>query len=195
MPSWPGYLPRTAKLATVRPTGGPTSRRCWYDFFDDDGSLVFTTGEKTVKGRNMLRDPRASVCVDDDRPPFSFVVVEGVAEIDDDPGEVRRWATRIGGRYMGAERAEDTGRERRPRRARRASAPQPGHLGSRRRRLKDSGRRRAGSAHRFAHRIRWRPCRHRRRPARPPDLGAAWCRPRPPSPSKAGRRDRPGPPP
>jgi len=104
-----GLPPRTAKLATVRADGRPHVAPVWYDFFEDDGSLVFTTGESTVKGRNMLRDPRASVCVDDDRPPFSFVVVEGVAEIDDDPGEVRRWATRIGGRYMGAERAEEYG--------------------------------------------------------------------------------------
>jgi hypothetical protein len=47
--------------------------------------------------------------VDDDRPPFSFVVVEGVADISDDLDEVRRWAARLGGRYMGADRAEEYG--------------------------------------------------------------------------------------
>jgi hypothetical protein len=47
--------------------------------------------------------------VDDDRPPFSFVAVEGDAEISDDLVEVRRWATIIGGRYMGADRAERFG--------------------------------------------------------------------------------------
>ena len=71
--------------------------------------MVFNTGESTVKGRNLTREPRASLCVDDDRPPFSFVVVEGVVEISDDLDEVRRWATRIGGRYMGPERAEEYG--------------------------------------------------------------------------------------
>jgi PPOX class probable F420-dependent enzyme len=101
--------PRTGKLATVHADGRPHLAPVWYDVVDGDGSLVFTTGESTVKGRNLLRDPRASLCVDDDRPPFSFVVVEGVAEIDDDPDEVRRWATRLGGRYMGAERAEEYG--------------------------------------------------------------------------------------
>jgi len=98
--------PRTGKLATVRADGRPHVAPVWYDV-DDDGSLVFNTGESTVKGRNLLRDARASLCVDDDRPPFSFVVVEGVAEINDDRDELRRWATRIGGRYMGAERAEE----------------------------------------------------------------------------------------
>jgi PPOX class probable F420-dependent enzyme len=100
--------PRTAKLATVRADGRPHVAPVWYDL-DDDGSLVFNTGESTVKGRNLLRDPRASICVDDDRPPFSFVVVEGVVEISDDPVELRRWAARIGGRYMGADRAEAYG--------------------------------------------------------------------------------------
>jgi PPOX class probable F420-dependent enzyme len=99
---------RTAKLATVRADGRPHVAPVWY-VVDDDGSLVFNTGASTVKGRNLSRDPRASLCVDDDRPPFSFVVVEGVVEISDDLDELRRWAARIGGRYMGAARAEEYG--------------------------------------------------------------------------------------
>lgn len=99
---------RTGKLATVRADGRPHVAPVWFDV-DHDGSLVFNTGRATVKGRNLTRDPRASVCVDDQRPPFSFVVVEGVAEISDDLEEVRRWAARIGGRYMGSDRAEEYG--------------------------------------------------------------------------------------
>ncbi len=99
---------RTGKLATVRADGRPHLAPVWFDI-DDDGSLVFNTGEETVKGRNLRRDPRASLCVDDDRPPFSFVVVEGVAEISDDLEQVRHWARRIGGRYMGADQAEAYG--------------------------------------------------------------------------------------
>jgi general stress protein 26 len=60
----------------------------WYDV-DDDGSLVFNTGRSTVKGRNLSRDPRASFCVDDDRPPFSFAVLGGVVELSDDLQLVR----------------------------------------------------------------------------------------------------------
>ncbi len=100
--------PRTAKLATVRPDGRPHLAPVWYEL-DSDGSLVFNTGESTVKGQNLRRDPRASLCVDDDRPPFSFVVVEGVVEISDDLAEVRWWASRLGGRYMGADRAHEFG--------------------------------------------------------------------------------------
>jgi PPOX class probable F420-dependent enzyme len=100
--------PHTGKLATVRLDGRPHLAPVWYDV-DGDGTLVFNTGSTTVKGRNLQRDPRASLCVDDERPPFSFVVVEGVAELSDDLAEVRAWATRIGGRYMGPDRAEEYG--------------------------------------------------------------------------------------
>ena len=99
---------RTGKLATVRADGRPHVAPVWYDL-DGDDSIVFNTGRETVKGRNLAREGRASMCVDDDRPPFSFVVVEGSVELDEDLDEVRRWATRIGGRYMGGERAEDYG--------------------------------------------------------------------------------------
>lgn len=102
------FPPRTGKLATVRADGRPHVAPVWYDM-DDDGSLVFTTGEATVKGRNLRRDPRASLCVDDDRPPFSFVVVEGEVEISGDLAEVRRWASRLGGRYVGPDQAEEYG--------------------------------------------------------------------------------------
>jgi hypothetical protein len=51
-----------------------------------------------------------AICVDDDRLPFSFVAIEGRAEIFDDLDEVRRWAAILGGRYMGADQAETYGR-------------------------------------------------------------------------------------
>jgi PPOX class probable F420-dependent enzyme len=103
-----GVPARTAKLATVRADGRPHVAPVWYEV-DDDGTIVFNTGESTVKGRNLRRDPRASLCVDDDRPPFSFVLIDGVVELSDDPDDLRAWAARIGGRYMGEERAEEYG--------------------------------------------------------------------------------------
>jgi PPOX class probable F420-dependent enzyme len=101
--------PRTAKLATTRADGRPHVAPVWFDL-DDDGSLVFTTGEATVKGRGLQRDPRVALSVDDERPPFTFVVMEGRATLSRDSDELLRWATRIGGRYMGDARAEEYGR-------------------------------------------------------------------------------------
>jgi PPOX class probable F420-dependent enzyme len=104
-----GALPaRTAKLAVVRADGSPHVAPVWVDLEGDD--IVFMTGADTVKGKAILRDPRVSLCWDDEQPPFSFVTVAGTATCTTEPDELLRWATRIGGRYMGAERAEAYGR-------------------------------------------------------------------------------------
>lgn len=99
---------RTATLATVRADGRPHAAPIWFHL--DGDVLVFTTGEATVKARNMRRDPRVTLCVDDQEPPFAFVVIEGRAELTADDPDLLPWATRIGGRYMGEDRAEEYGR-------------------------------------------------------------------------------------
>jgi PPOX class probable F420-dependent enzyme len=99
---------RTAKLATVRVDGRPHIAPVW--FVLDGDVLVFNTGASTVKGKALARDPRVTLCIDDERPPFAYVIIEGMAEIDTDLDDMLTWATRIGGRYMGADRAEEFGR-------------------------------------------------------------------------------------
>src|SRR5262245_22492968 len=100
--------PRTAKLASVRADGRPHVAPIWFDL--DGDALVFTTWHPTVKAANIRRDPRVSLCVDDENPPFAFVLIDGVATLSDDLDELRRWAARIAGRYMGADVAESYGR-------------------------------------------------------------------------------------
>ena len=68
------------------------------------------TGEQTVKGRNLRRDPRVTMCVDDQEPPYSYVTVEGTATVSSDVDGMLPWSTRIGGRYMGEDQAEAFGR-------------------------------------------------------------------------------------
>ncbi|HEV8045040.1 MAG TPA: PPOX class F420-dependent oxidoreductase [Rubrobacter sp.] len=99
---------RTASLATVRADGRPHVAPIWFDL--DGETLVFTTGEDSVKGRNMARDPRVSLCIDDEEPPFHFVLIDGSAESTSGDPDLLYWSTRLGGRYMGAERAEEYGR-------------------------------------------------------------------------------------
>jgi len=98
---------RTGKLSTVRADGSPHVAPIWFLLDGDD--LVFNTAKTTVKGRNLARDGRVAVCVDDDRPPFAYVVLQGRARISEDLAELRLWAGRIGARYMGEERAEEFG--------------------------------------------------------------------------------------
>jgi PPOX class probable F420-dependent enzyme len=99
---------RTAKLAVVRADGSPHVAPVWVDLDGDD--VVFMTAADTVKGRAILREPRVALCWDDESPPFSFVIVSGRATTSTDGAELLAWATRIGGRYMGPERAEEYGR-------------------------------------------------------------------------------------
>jgi len=98
---------RTAKLATTTRDGQPHVVPVW--FVLDGTALVFTTHETSVKARALRRDPRVSLCVDDETPPYAFVTVQGVASLDTDLAALRRWATAIGERYMGADRGEEFG--------------------------------------------------------------------------------------
>ena len=99
---------RTGKLATARENGRPHVAPIW--FVLDGDTLIFTTWHKTVKAANLRRDPRVSLCVDEEVPPFAFVIVEGTATISENPDERLYWATRIAERYMGADLAESFGR-------------------------------------------------------------------------------------
>lgn len=98
---------RTGKLATVREDGRPHVAPIWFDL--DGNDLVFTTWHTTVKAKNMVREPRVSLSVDEESPPYAFVVVEGTVSMSEDLDELAYWARRIAARYMGEEHAEAYG--------------------------------------------------------------------------------------
>jgi PPOX class probable F420-dependent enzyme len=98
---------RTGHLATVRSDGRPHVAPIWFIVDGDD--IVFNTGEFSVKGKNLLAEGRASISVDDAVAPYSFVVASGPVAISRDPVDLLSFATRIGGRYMGSDRADEYG--------------------------------------------------------------------------------------
>ena len=98
---------RRGKVAWVAANGAPHVAPVWFGLDGDD--LVFNAGSGTGKGRALAREGRASLAVDDQMPPYSFVKVDGTISLSDDVDEVRRFAVLIGGRYMGADRAEEYG--------------------------------------------------------------------------------------
>jgi PPOX class probable F420-dependent enzyme len=98
---------RTGKLSWLSASGRPLVAPVW--FVVEDGGLVFNTGQDTAKGRALARDPRVSLCVDLEEPPYAFVQVQGEAELSQDPAELLRTATAIAARYMGADRAGEFG--------------------------------------------------------------------------------------
>lgn len=103
---------RTGMLGLVRANGAPIVTPVWFVLHEgpDGDELIFTTGTDTLKGKAIRRDPRISLAVDDQRPPFSYVQFTAEARLTSDHDEVLEWATRIGGRYMGADQAEQFGR-------------------------------------------------------------------------------------
>ncbi|MCM2579959.1 PPOX class F420-dependent oxidoreductase [Streptomyces meridianus] len=115
---WRAFLlagTRTGKVAVNRRNGRPHVTPVWFTLDDVPAGgrhdrLLFTTWHGSVKGRALIRSPYFSLCVDDETPPFSFVLLECSAELVDDPEELQTWAVRIGSRYMGPEQGESYGR-------------------------------------------------------------------------------------
>ena len=100
---------RTGKLATVRADGRPHVAPIWFMLEGED--VVFMTGADTVKARNIAREPRVALAVDDERFPFAFVTIEGRATLHElSPAELLPYSTEIARRYVGDERAEAYGR-------------------------------------------------------------------------------------
>jgi PPOX class probable F420-dependent enzyme len=106
----------TGKLATVKKDGSSHVVPIWFVLDDWSsrgrvGNIIFTTGSTSVKAKNILRDNRVSICVDDQIPPFSFVTIFGTVKIHPyKQKEVLKWATKIAERYMGKDNAEAYGR-------------------------------------------------------------------------------------
>jgi PPOX class probable F420-dependent enzyme len=99
---------RTAKLATSGRDGQPHVMPVW--FVLDGEELVFTTWGESVKGRNLRRNSRAAVIVDEEVAPYAFVHIRGHVTLSEDPQELLRFARAIAGRYMGVDRAAQFGR-------------------------------------------------------------------------------------
>jgi PPOX class probable F420-dependent enzyme len=97
--------PRPAIAAVVREDGRPHATPIWIDM--DGEQIVTTSWHDSVKVKALRRDPRMTVVVQDESPPFSYVMISGTVTLSDDMDELRYWAGRLGGRYMGADRAEE----------------------------------------------------------------------------------------
>ena len=86
-----------AVLTTINPDGTPLQTPLWYQY--QDGVIYVRTNSKSWKCRNIRRDPRISLCVQDERPPYRGVTVTGTAEITPDRPELSAAMSR---NYLGA---------------------------------------------------------------------------------------------
>ena len=67
-----------AVISTVDSNGHPRSAPIWYHW--EDGSAYMFTGRRTMKWRNIMRNPVASLCVDWREPPYRSVILDGRVE-------------------------------------------------------------------------------------------------------------------
>lgn len=103
---WQAFVadgPRVAVLATVRTGDRAHAVPVW--FVLDGEEILFTTPAASVKGRAIARTGRATMLVMDQRPPYSFAMVEGEVEVSREPGIVREVTIRVHERYLPAEQA------------------------------------------------------------------------------------------
>jgi PPOX class probable F420-dependent enzyme len=111
-PEWRDFIRdghRTGKLGAVRADGRPLVVPVWF-VLDDDDVIRLQTSLDSAKTRAVLNEPRVCLTVDDDTPPHAFVMIEALATVEQDDQLTWRVARDCGGRYMGAERAEEMAR-------------------------------------------------------------------------------------
>jgi PPOX class probable F420-dependent enzyme len=102
-------LPLVAVLATYRRDGTVLLSPVWHEWRDSGINVV--TGPRNVKARHLRRDPRASIVVCDDGPPYRGLELRTRAHLSTprDRSIVRRIATRYLGPEAGKQYAETAG--------------------------------------------------------------------------------------
>jgi uncharacterized protein len=80
---------------------GPLTAPVWY-WYEPGGTIWFETEPGSRKGRLLHVGKRISLCVQDERPPYAYVSVEGpIIEIADDDRELHEIPMAV--RYLGDE--------------------------------------------------------------------------------------------
>jgi len=74
-----------AVVSTLNKDGSPQVTTIWY-LLQEDGTLIMSTPGRTQKVKNLLRDPRITVCVGDERRSVSLY---GTVTISSDQNVIR----------------------------------------------------------------------------------------------------------
>lgn len=91
---------RFAVLATLNADGSAQQTTMWYLLEGD--TIVMNTKAGRLKDRNIRRDPRISICVEDG---YRFITISGTAEIIDNAEIAQHDIYRLALRYHGEEKA------------------------------------------------------------------------------------------
>ncbi len=93
--------PRVAVLATINRDGSPALNPVWYVY--EHGRFCMIVNDSSYYAKNINRDPRITVCVQQEEPPYKAVVAHGPVTAEPDTGGamVRRLAIRYFGEAAG----------------------------------------------------------------------------------------------
>ena len=94
-----------AKLATLNKSGSPQVTPVWYMY--DDGKLIINTTADRVKYRNILRDQRVALLVDEE---YKYVTISGRARVAEERDAHKDIET-LAIMYTGEERGKKSARE------------------------------------------------------------------------------------
>ena len=99
-----------SKLGIINKNGTPHVVSICFTM-DDEDDMIFNTSGKSIKAQNIRRHNRVRICVDDQIPLNSLILLMGIADIiSDKPTEIFKWAKIIAARYMGNDKAEEYGK-------------------------------------------------------------------------------------
>lgn len=93
--------PRIAVISIPEDGRGPLTVPVWY-LYDPGGDVRIWTGRNTRKARLLQSAPRISLCVQDPKPPYRYVSVEGPVSIE--PVQFERDVQPMAYHYYGLEK-------------------------------------------------------------------------------------------
>jgi len=91
-------------LSIQRDGKGPLALPIWYQF--EDGQVLVHMDGESVKAKLLCRHGRASLTVQDETPPYRYVMVEGPVTVAHEGRSVLSMAVRYLGDQLGRQYAE-----------------------------------------------------------------------------------------
>ncbi len=99
--------PRFASLATINPDGSIQQTVMWYALRGGQ-QILMNTARGRKKDRNLLRDRRISICVEDG---YRYVTIAGEVDLVEDQATAQADIAALAVRYHGPERSAEMVRD------------------------------------------------------------------------------------